>query len=87
MIFLIEYNRREGAIVTSLSFANSARRQAEALRLNLELDLNKRGVDHEVVLLDAENEAALRLTHQRYFEDLAQILKSGLEANAAAKPA
>jgi hypothetical protein len=27
-----------------------------------------------VVLLDAENEAALRLTHQRYFDDLRQIL-------------
>ena len=47
------------------------------LRLNLELDLNRRGVDHEVVLLEAENEDALRRTHRRYFETLRQLLQSG----------
>jgi hypothetical protein len=73
MIFLIEYNRRKGRLVTLRDFADSERRKAEELRLNVELDLNRKGVDHEVVLL----EAALRRTHQRYFKDLRQILKSG----------
>jgi hypothetical protein len=76
MIFLIEYNRSEGRIVTFRDFADSQRREAEDLRLGIELDLNHKGVDHEVVLLEAENEDALRRTHQRYFKDLRQILSS-----------
>jgi signal transduction histidine kinase len=35
----------------------------EAGRLELELDLNRRGVKHEVVLLEARSEEALRRTH------------------------
>jgi hypothetical protein len=75
MIFLIEYNRSEGHLVTFRDFDNSQRRQAEDSRLGLELDLNRKGIGHEVVLLDAANEDALRLTHRRYFEDLRQILE------------
>ncbi len=36
----------------------------------MELDLNHRGIEHEVVLLEAENADALRRTHRRYFENL-----------------
>ena len=75
MIFLIEYNRSQGRIVTFRDFDESQRREAEESRLGIELDLNRRGVDHEVVLLDAASENALRRTHRRYFEDLRQILK------------
>ncbi len=77
MIFLIEYNRREGSIATFRDFDDSQRREAEDLRLDIELVLNRKGVDHEVVLLEAESQDALRRTHRRYFEDLRQILKSG----------
>jgi DNA polymerase II large subunit len=76
MIFLIEYNRSEGKIVTSRDFDDSQRREAEDARLKIELDLNSKGVDHEVILLEAASEAALRRTHRRYFEDLRQILES-----------
>ena len=75
MIFLIEYSRREGSIVTIRDFDDSQRREAEDSRLGIELDLNRKGIDHEVVLLDAASEDALRLTHRRYFEDLRQILE------------
>ena len=74
MIFLIEYNRSEGTIVTIRRFDDSQRREAENLRLDIELDINRKGIGYEVVLLEAENEDALRRTHQRYFEDLHQIL-------------
>ena len=74
MIFLIEYNRNEGSIVTFRSFDDSRRREAENSRLEIELDLNRKGVDHEVVLLEAANEKALHQTHRRYFENLHQIL-------------
>ena len=76
MIFLIEYNRPRGELVTFERFRDSERRKAERSRLDLELDLNRRGVDHEVVLLEAASEAALRLTHRRYFEDALQIATS-----------
>ena len=74
MIFLIEYERREGRIVTPMKIFNESEREKAANeRLEIELDLNRREVDHEVVLLEAANEATLRRTHRRYFESYAQI--------------
>ena len=78
MIFLIEYNRSEGSIVTFREFDDAQRREAEDARLEIELDLNRKGIDHEVVLLEAASKEALHRTHQRYFVDLHQILKTGL---------
>jgi hypothetical protein len=75
MIFLIEYNQSEGRIVTIRNFDDSQLRQAEDSRLEIELALNRNGIDHEVVLMDAANEVDLRRTHRRYFEDLRQILE------------
>ena len=74
MIFLIEYNRPEGKIVSFREFDNSQRRVAEDSRLEMELDLNRKGVDHEVVILEAASEEALRKTHGRYFEDLRELM-------------
>ena len=76
MIFLIEYNRPKGRLVTFQRFQDSERLKAQKSRLELELDLNRRGINHEVVLLQAASEKALRRTHRRYFEDLRQIVES-----------
>jgi hypothetical protein len=76
MIFLIEYDRQRGRIVKIKSFADSERKKAEESRLGLELDLNLKNIDNEVVLLEAANENALRRTHRRYFEDLSQLATS-----------
>jgi len=46
------------------------------------LDLNRREVEHEVVLLEALSEQALRRTHRRYFENPSQIVRSGSGAGA-----
>lgn len=73
MIFLIEYDRDKGRIVTIRSFENSEREKAEQFRLELELRLNATGVENEVVLLEAATEDALRKTHRRYFEDLSEL--------------
>jgi hypothetical protein len=73
MIFLIEYDRAKGQIVTFLRFDNSAAHEAERSRLDLELRLNQSDTKHEVVLLEALNEEALRRTHRRYFEDLLEL--------------
>lgn len=75
MIFLIEYNRRRGELVTLKRFADADRKMASDERLQLELDLNRRGVDHEVVILEASSEAAVRRTHRRYFETLRELVE------------
>ena len=76
MIFLIEYDRPEGRIVTFKTFTDSERSLAESTRLEIELELNRKRIDHEVVILQAGSEEALRRTHRRYFEDAHQMLKS-----------
>jgi len=73
MLFLIEYDRARGSVVTFKSFEGSTRQFAEDTRFDLELNLNRRGINHEVVLLEAPTEEALRKTHRRYFENLAGL--------------
>lgn len=77
MILLIEYDRSQGQIVRSHPFEDSQRREADDMRLQLELELKRQKIEHEVVLLEAASEEAMRRTHRRYFEDLRQILESG----------
>jgi hypothetical protein len=76
VLFLIEYDRNRGRIVELGVFENSERQKAEDSRLERELALNRQGIEHEVVLLDAATEEALRRTHRRYFEDLNELVKS-----------
>jgi len=72
-IFLIEYDRAKGKIVSELRFPDSMRFEAENSRLQKELELRLAGLAHQVVLLEADSEEALRHTHRRYFDDLAEI--------------
>ena len=74
MLFLIEYDRVDGRLVALTTFGDSDQRVAEQARLNLELDLNRRGLDREVDLLKAATEAAMRVTHRRYFETGQQLV-------------
>lgn len=74
MIFLIEYNRNRGKIVTFKTFNDSERQNAEDARLELELQLNRVGTEHEIVTLETASEEALRRTHRRYFENLSELV-------------
>ena len=74
MLFLIEYNRTQGEVVTIREFSSFDRQSAETARLDLELELNRRDQKHEVVLLEAASEVALRKTHRRYFENLSELV-------------
>ena len=76
MIFLIEYDRNRGNIVTIRKFDNSEQGKAEESRLSMELELNRLGTKREVVLLEAASEKALRRTHRRYFENLSELVVS-----------
>ena len=75
MLFLIEYDRKQGEIVTLQTFDDADKLKAESKRLELELRLNRSGIEHEVVILEAQNDEALRRTHRRYFESLADLTK------------
>ncbi len=76
MIFLIEYDRTRGRIVTFKAFDDVERKNAEDSRLLLEIELGRLGTEREVVLLEAASEEALRRTHRRYFEDLSELANS-----------
>jgi len=76
MLFLVEYARSEGRIVSLKRFDDAESNSAANARLEMELDLNRRGVEREIVLLEAENEHALRRTHRRYFETLTELVST-----------
>jgi hypothetical protein len=63
-------------------YEDAFREVSEDARLNLELDLNRQGVEHEVVLLDAPDEAALRHTHGRYFESVVELARGSAQVQA-----
>ena len=76
MLFLIEYDRNRGEIVTFKTFDDSERQKAEEARLEKELELNRLGTEREVVLLEAATEDALRRTHRRYFENFGELVNA-----------
>jgi hypothetical protein len=73
MIFLLAYDRPSGLIVSLESFPDAEQVHAERARLALEMDPRRKGIDREVLLLQAVNEEALRRTHRRYFETPIQL--------------
>lgn len=75
-IYLIEYDRSTGMVVTLKEFTDSERFDAENSRLVKELDLRRTGSDHEVVLLEAASKDALLKTHRRYFKDVKDIAEA-----------
>jgi len=76
MLFLIEYDRPSGTLVQFVRFDDSLRQTAKDTRLDLELRLNREGIRHEVVLLEAPSEEAVRHTHGRYFMNIAQLVET-----------
>lgn len=76
MLFLIEYDRRRGQIVTFQTYPDTQREKAGEARLTMELKLRGEGIEREVVMLEAASEEALRKTHRRYFETLNTLAKA-----------
>jgi hypothetical protein len=76
MLFLIDYDRRAGKLAAIKQFDETRRKEAGDARLALEMEQQRSGVDHEIVLLDAEDETALRKTHRRYFETVEAMVES-----------
>ena len=74
MVFLIEYDRRAGRLVSLTEFEDSDRAAAEDARLARELVLNHTRTNREVVLLQARDLDALKRTHKRYFATLKELI-------------
>jgi hypothetical protein len=86
MIFLIEYNKKTGEVVTLRQFQDSEQSLAQKERLTTELDLNRRGMKHEVVLLEAADYDALLKTHNRYFSTLRELTTPSGRAGSEPPP-
>lgn len=76
MIFLVDYDRSGGVLLALRTYADDQASAAASDRLELELDLARRNISREVVLLQAANEADLRRTHRRYFATIAELTKA-----------
>jgi len=51
--FLIEYSWSKGRVITFCKFENTPLQEVADGRLEIKWDLHRRGIDPEVVLLDA----------------------------------
>lgn len=75
MIFLIDYDRSLGKIVSLKTFSGLQQTEASDAQLELEIEHNRNGIRREVALLEASSEVALRRTHRRYFEGLSTLME------------
>jgi hypothetical protein len=76
MLFLIEYDRSRGEIISMGIHADSERAHVDEMRLEMELRLRRDALTREVVVLHAANEDALRRTHARYFVSAEALVPS-----------
>lgn len=76
MLFLIEYDRLLGQVVALREFADDEQQLADQARIEMEVDLNRRRIEHEVVLLQAVSLEALKRTHGRYFMGIEELIRS-----------
>lgn len=73
MLFLLEYDREKGVVISLGRFRDADAAAANSARLDREIELNRRGVRHEIVLLDAASDEDLRRTHRRYFAGIVEL--------------
>ena len=79
MIFLLEYDRPSGQLISIEPFEDDAADAADDRRLALELSLMDRQLSREVVLLQASSEAQLRRTHRRYFARVEELASASID--------
>jgi hypothetical protein len=74
MIFLVVYSRQTQTLLLFKQFSDMDSDVAERERLEAELDAGADG-DVEALLLRARDEATVRSSHARYFEDASSLLR------------
>lgn len=80
MLFVVDYDRKQGKILSLRQFENDHREEAEEARLEIELQIDQAESNREIVLLEAKDESALRKSHSRYFDDLEALAAAGTSA-------
>ncbi len=75
MIFVVVYDRKAGIVLEQRRFADSELSEAKRFRQRCERHHAERSDEVEVVMLDAENEEALKQTHGRYFGGAEEMLE------------
>jgi hypothetical protein len=83
MIFLIDYDRKQGKLKDLKSFPDHQRPEAQKERLHIELSARDAVLSgkREVVLLEADDIGILYRTHQRYFKTPKDIVESMLDGD------
>lgn len=74
MIFLVVYSRRSQGLRLFKKYSDDEVELAERDRLQAELEAGTEA-DLESLLLRAEDEAAVRSSHARYFENASSLLR------------
>lgn len=69
MIFLLEYDRAQGKLLSLQAFGDNSK--AQEMRFNMEIQTGSYNV--EIVILEADSEEDLKKTHGRYFIQLAKL--------------
>lgn len=83
MLFLIEYDRLKGEIVSLSTYADDQRGQVDEARLQLELKLRRENTKREVVVMQAADEEALQKTHARFFKSAQALLPTASGVDSA----
>jgi len=76
MLFLIQYDKHHGNVISIHEFEEAQRREAEKARAALELALCGEGSVYEVALLDAKALDDVRKTYPHYFKDAPEAVRS-----------
>jgi len=77
VLFLLEYDRHNGVLISVNEYPSDHQEAAASDRLALEIELLKSGARHEVVLLEAASKEHLMSTHRRYFEGIEGLVDFG----------
>jgi hypothetical protein len=72
--FLLEFDRSKGKLVALKRFPAGQRQRALDARLAMQKKVLEEGKNCDVVLLEADSEAALRETHASFFLTRAQLV-------------
>lgn len=80
MIFLVHYDRRAQRLLRFETYDDSDADRAQEDSFALELSLLGSDRENEIALFKAADEAALRVSHARYFETLTDMLQSASQS-------
>jgi hypothetical protein len=80
MIFLVHYDRRAQQLLRFDKYDDADHVRAADDRLDLELSLLGSDRENEIVLFSAASEAALRVSHARYFYSLEELATAAAQS-------